>query len=120
MATYTTYAVAVWDGDRPGDDVAARAMFDTLYSQYVNRPYGEAPAPPTPRIDVYRQILLARYPQDAPDCPWSTRLANEVTGPLMYFVIKIEQYVKVSYFVAKVAADQGLVCFDLQWGKLRP
>ncbi|MFI5890119.1 hypothetical protein ACIA5D_08360 [Actinoplanes sp. NPDC051513] len=128
MATYVTYALAVWEGERPAGDQDARAVFDALYAQYVGRPRGEPAVPPTPRIEAYMRALLARYPQnltgdspvDPEASPWTTRLTHEVTGPLMYFPITISHYVKVSYSAAQLAAEHGLICYDLQWNKLRP
>ncbi|GAA2583924.1 hypothetical protein GCM10010435_72160 [Winogradskya consettensis] len=82
-----SYDLAVWDGDRPANDVAAAAKFDKLYDQYVEP---DDRVEPTARIAAYVRALLDRYPDidtDAgEDSPWSTGgLTGGASGPLVYF-----------------------------------
>jgi len=72
-----SYDLAVWEGDRPADDVSAASEVERLYDRYIA---SEDRAEPTARIAAYVAALLERYPdigtEAGADSPWST-------GPLM-------------------------------------
>jgi len=54
-----SYDLAVWEGDRPADDAAARQEYLHLYDRYID---SRDLQPPTPRIAAYVRALLDRYP----------------------------------------------------------
>lgn len=116
-----SYDLAVWEGERPANDLAAAAEFQRLYDRYIDS--GE-PSAPTPRIAAYALALLDRYPDISTpageDSPWSTSpLMNEASGPLMYFPMVGNRCDEVSAWAAQLAAEHGLNCYDPQWNQLR-
>ena len=116
-----SYDLAVWEGDRPADDVAAAAEFQSLYERYIES--GE-PVEPTARIAAYVAALLDRYPDidtDAgADSPWSTGpLLSEASGPLVYFPMVWSRCDEVSAWAARLADEHGLNCYDPQKNQLR-
>ena len=116
-----SYDLAVWEGDRPANDLAAAAEFKLLYDRYV----GSADnTEPTARIVAYVGALLDRYPDigtDAgEDSPWSTApLMNEAGGPLVYFPMVWSRSEEVSAWAAQLAEEHGLNCYDPQANQLR-
>ncbi len=116
-----SYDLAVWESERPANDLAAAEEFQRLYDRYIAS--GE-PLAPTPRIAAYTQALLDRYPdistQAGEDSPWSTSpLTNEARGPLMYFPMVWSRCDEVSAWAAQLAAEHGLNCYDPQRNQLR-
>jgi hypothetical protein len=116
-----SYDLAVWEGDRPANDVAAAAELELLYSQYFE---SEEPVEPTPRIVAYLAALLARYPDIGPDTgdnsPWASGpLLSEARGPLVYFPMVWSRCDEVSAWAAQLAADHALNCYDPQKDQLR-
>ncbi|MEU3573942.1 hypothetical protein AB0E96_36835 [Kitasatospora sp. NPDC036755] len=117
-----SYDLAVWEGERPGDDAAAGALFDDLYRQYVGTDAGH---PPTPAIAAYVALLLERWPDLTRDehdvSPWSTGpLIGEAAGPLVCFPMRWSMADEASAVAAGIAASLGLVCYDPQTRRLRP
>jgi hypothetical protein len=117
-----TYDLAVWEGERPDESDAAE-VFSALYDRYIAG--GESP--PTPAIRAYVQALLVRWhemgdPRDVDDTsPWSDApLMNNASGPIIYFAMRYSMADEVSAACAQMAAERGLVCFDVQWARLRP
>jgi hypothetical protein len=45
---------------------------------------------------------------------------RDASGPLLYFPLVYSQCDEASGWAAQLAGDHGLVCYDLQIGKLRP
>lgn len=122
---YATRCLAVWEGGRPSDDLAAGQAYEELYSHFVHRsgwedrsPY----APATERIAAYVAALLDRWPnptRDQDDHPvWDDGLIGNGTGPLVYFGVRWNVAEEVPAFAAQVATSMGLVCFDVSRGKL--
>lgn len=120
-----TYDLAVWEGDRP-DESDAAATFAALYDRYIG---GDDPRriPPTPAIRAYVESLLDRWyemgdPRDIDGTsPWSDApLMNNAQGPIIYFAMRYSMADEVSAACAQMAAERGLVCFDVQWNQLRP
>jgi hypothetical protein len=117
-----SYDLAVWEGDRPADDAAALATFKALRERYA----GEGRTPPTPRIRAYVEALLERWidlteDDDEERSPWSTGpLIEEASGPIIHFPMVYSRCKEVSAGAARIAAEHGLVCFDLHLGLLRP
>ena len=117
-----SYDLAVWEGDRPASDAMAGEEFGQLYDRYIGS--GDL-LPPSPRIAAYVRSLLDRYPDiddDAgEDSPWADGpLMGDASGPLLYFPLVYSQCDEASAWAAQLARDHGLVCYDLQIGKLRP
>jgi hypothetical protein len=113
-----SYDLAVWEGDRPSDDVVAAARYESLMEQMESGELGD----PTPRIRAYVNALLARWPDidEAEDSPWaSSPLMGEASGPLVYFPMVFSRADEASTFAAGLARDHGLVCFDPQMECLR-
>ncbi|WP_416905178.1 hypothetical protein [Micromonospora echinospora] len=115
-----SYDLAVWEGDTPTDDEAAGAAYDALYQRY----FESEEQPPTPRIRTYVDAVAARWPDlyghDPQLYPLSNGLIDEASGPMVYFTIPFSRSDEVSSAAARMAADHGLVCYDPQWGHLRP
>lgn len=117
-----SYDLAVWEGERPADGVAARHFFLGLYDRYIG---GEVDQPPTERIAAYVAALLERWcdlTEDEEDTsPWSTGpLINEASGPLIYFPMRWSMAEEASTYAVALAESMGLVCFDPQQDRLRP
>jgi hypothetical protein len=116
-----SYDLAVWEGDRPADDVAAASDFECLYDRYIA---SEAPAEPTARIALYVAALLERYPdigtEAGADSPWSTGpLMGGACGPLVYFPMVWSRCDETSAWAARLAGEHGLHCYDPQVQRLR-
>jgi hypothetical protein len=116
-----SYDLAVWEGDRPADDVAAAAEFQRLYDRYIE---SDDLAQPTARVAAYVAALLDRYPDIGTDAgeesPWSTGpLMSEARGPLVYFPMVWSRCDEVSAWAAKLAEEHELNCYDPQWDQLR-
>ncbi|MEV8516875.1 hypothetical protein [Dactylosporangium sp. NPDC051484] len=116
-----SYDLAVWEGDRPANDVAAAAEFERLYDRYIE---SDDAAEPTARIAAYVTALLDRFPdigtEAGADSPWSTGpLMGEASGPLVYFPMVWSRCEEVSAWAAHLAEEHGLNCYDPQWNQLR-
>ncbi len=119
-----TYDLAVWEGDRPNDG-GGGADFQALYDRYIGSDHDIVP--PTPAIRAYVEALLDRWyemddPRDVDDLsPWTDApLMTDASGPIIYFGIRHSMADEVSAECARMAAERGLVCFDVQWNRLRP
>ncbi len=119
-----TYDLAVWEGERPHES-AAGATFTALYDQYIGQD-DSTPLEPTPAIRAYVEALLDQWyemgdPRDVDDTsPWSTApLIDNARGPIIYFAMRYSMANEVSAACARMAAERGLVCFDIQWNELR-
>ncbi|MFY1689026.1 hypothetical protein [Plantactinospora sp. WMMB782] len=117
-----THDLAVWEGDQPTDDVAGAAAFVQLYGRYIG---ADEAVPPTPRVRAYVEALLDRWidlTEDEDDVsPWSDGpLINNASGPIVYFAMRYSLAEEVSVEAARMAVERGLVCFDVQWDRLRP
>jgi hypothetical protein len=115
------YDLAVWEGDRPANDVAAAAEFERLYDRYIEC---DELVEPTARIVAYVTALLDRYPDIATgageDSPWSTGpLMSEASGPLVYFPMVWSRCDDVSAWAVQLAEEHGLNGYDPQWAQLR-
>ncbi|WP_329201447.1 MULTISPECIES: hypothetical protein [unclassified Streptomyces] len=117
-----SYDLAVWEGERPADDMTAGRIFNELYDLYID---AELDEPPSERIAAYVAALLERWcditEDDEDTSPWSTGpLIGEARGPLIYFPMRWSMAEKASAYAAAVADSMGLVCFDVQQDRLRP
>ncbi|MGW8799942.1 hypothetical protein ACWGN9_23100 [Streptomyces sp. NPDC055775] len=117
-----SYDLAVWEGDRPADDRAARQNFSDLYDRYLD---GEAGEPASERIATYVSSLLERWRDITEDeeetSPWSVGpLIDSASGPLIYFGMSWSMAEEASAYSAALAESLGLVCFDVQQDRLRP
>ncbi|MET8406268.1 hypothetical protein [Streptomyces sp900116325] len=117
-----SYDLAVWEGDRPANDRAARRIFSDLYDRYLD---GEAREPASERIATYVSTLLERWrdiTEDAEETsPWSVGpLIGSASGPLIYFGMSWSMAEEASAYSATLAKSLGLVCFDVQQNRLRP
>jgi hypothetical protein len=116
-----SYDLAVWEGDRPANDVDAAAEFGRLHDRFMA---SDDAVQPTVRIVGYINALLDRYPDigtaAGADSPWSTApLLGEASGPLVYFPMVWSRCTEVSAWAAGVAEAHGLNCFDPQREQLR-
>ncbi|MEV4641459.1 hypothetical protein AB0J80_29355 [Actinoplanes sp. NPDC049548] len=102
-----SYDLAVWEGDRPANDIAAHAEFERLYEHYIE---SDTPVAPTPRIAAYVEALLARVPD---------LTVNEGRGPFLYFPVVWSRCEENSQWAAQLAKEHGLNCYDPQWDRLR-
>jgi len=129
-----SFDLAVWDGERPETDQAALDVYRLLIEQWHGdgmverleaKMRGEkTDHDPTPAIARYVASLLDRWPDittdEGVDSPWSDGpLINNATGPFFYFGMVWSMAEEASGFAARVAEEQGLVCFDPQAEALR-
>ena len=117
-----SYDLAVWEGERPADDWAARQEYRRLYDRFIG---SRDLRPPTPQIAACVRALLDRYPEDdtpeGEDSPWAGGpLIRCASGPFLYFPMVYSQCDGASAWAAQVSREHGLVCFDPQTGQLRP
>jgi hypothetical protein len=95
-----SYDLAVWEGDRPADNVIAGEVFTQLYDRYIDP---DQDLQPSPRIAEYVAGLLARWvdlTEDEDDTsPWSTGpLIREAAGPFIYFPMRYSMAEEASAF----------------------
>ncbi|GHF87056.1 hypothetical protein GCM10018790_75720 [Kitasatospora xanthocidica] len=116
-----SYDLAVWEGERPDGDAAARVVFTDLYGEFM----GGRGVKPTAQIRQYVEVLVARWPDLIPDdededaSPWSDGpLIGNASGPLFYFKMVFSKYQEAATFAVEVARSSGLICFDPQDGRL--
>jgi hypothetical protein len=110
-----SYDIAVWEGDRPTDDQNAGSTYDELYQRYLESEENEEP--PNPRIKAYVDALLERYPDDAEDGVWSVS-QDDGSGPIVYLTVLYSRAEEVSEYAGELATRHGLVCFDVQTGRV--
>jgi hypothetical protein len=116
-----SYDLAIWEGDRPVDNATACEEYRLLHDRQIR----SESEPPTPRIGAYVCALLDRYPdidtEAGEGSPWATGpLMGEASGPFLYLPLVYSRCNEASAWIARLAQDQGLVCYDPQAGKLRP
>lgn len=112
-----TYDMAVWEGERPASDEQAGEIFSALYDRYLESEGLDVS--PTDRIRHYVEALLERWPDDE-DGPWATSpLMDEASGPIIYFPMSYSRADEVSAYCAQIAAEHRLICFDVQWNRMR-
>jgi hypothetical protein len=116
-----SYNLAVWEGERPDSDAAARVVFTDLRGEFT----GGRGVEPTARIRKYVETLVARWPDLSPDdededaSPWSDGpLIGNANGPLFYFGMVFSKYQEAAAYAVDVARSLGLNCFDPQDGRL--
>ncbi|HEY1692984.1 MAG TPA: hypothetical protein VGG39_12530 [Polyangiaceae bacterium] len=117
-----SYNLAVWEGSLSTTDGDAALEFDRLFARYME---GDAKEPPSQAIAAFVAAITSEYPDivDLPDEKvddgvWSDGpLLDDASGPLFYFGVVGSFVEDVVPFVTRVAAEQGLVCFDPQEGK---
>lgn len=117
-----SYGLAVWEGSRPADEVAARETFLALKALH-QRP-GTPPSAPTAAIRRYVDALLEKWPDitdvGGEDSPWADGpLLGNASGPLFHFALRARDAEEVAAFCCELATDFGLVLLDLQTGALR-
>ena len=78
------------------------------------------------KIQSFVAKLLDRWaetdaePEADKGCPWVDRpLISNASGPLIYLTVRKSEASEVVPYVIRVAAQNGLVCFDPQIGELR-
>ncbi len=62
-----SFDLAIWEGERPADDVAAGSAFDEMFQRYDDE---DPETPATDRIAAYCETLTRRWPDDD-TAPWS-------------------------------------------------
>ncbi|MFC9337394.1 hypothetical protein ACFT0G_02990 [Streptomyces sp. NPDC057020] len=117
-----SYDLAVWEGERPASDRAARRVLSDLYDRYLD---GEDLESPSERIAAYVTALLERWCDITEDevgtSPWSVGpLISGASGPLIYFAMGWSMAEEASAHAADVADKMGLICFDVQQDRLGP
>jgi hypothetical protein len=111
-----SYDIAVWEGDRPDSADEAAAVFADLAERYLE---GDED-PPTEEIAAYVEALLDRWPGDDEDSPWASSRTGDASGPVLCVYIVDGREEDVLGYVADLAQEQGLVCYDLQEERLLP
>ena len=117
-----SYDLAIWEGNRPASDAAASNEYKRLVDGHIRSGNLQ---PPIPQIVAFVGALLDRHPEidteAGDDSPWATGpLMGEASGPFLYLPLVHSQCEQASAWVAELAQEHGLVCYDPQAGKLRP
>lgn len=114
-----SYDLAVWDGERPRDDIQAGSVYDELYERYLES--DEGVVSPAPRIAAYVEALVERYPDEIDgSVVWtSPPVIDEASGPIVYLLMSFSEAEEVSEYAASLARERGLVCYDPQGECLR-
>jgi hypothetical protein len=118
-----SFTIAVWEGPRPRTNQEGAAESARLNARYLD---GKA-VKPSASIKAFIAAITAKYPDltDLPDDQvddgvWSDGpLIGNASGPYFYFGIVWSRAEEVAAFVARIAREQGLVCFDPQSEELR-
>ena len=119
-----SFDLAVWEGSRPLTNEAGLEEFKRLYAKYLEEGVSEEPSA---RVKAFIAAITEKYP-DIVDLPedqvddgvWSdSPLMSNASGPLFYVCVRWSRAEDVAPFVADVAREQGLICFDPQSGELR-
>jgi hypothetical protein len=113
-----SYDIAVWQGERPLDDDTALDMWVELAERYLEG----VEEPPTPEIARFVEALLARWPDldESSDGPWASSRTGDASGPVLCVNIVPDRQDETSVYVAELARQHGLICFDPQQDRLRP
>ncbi len=118
-----SYDLAIWMGDRPKDDAAAAATFESLHAKYLS---GVTTLAPAPTMLAFLAELTKRYPdltelddEDVDDGVWSDApLVNNASGPLLYLGIVHSRVDEVVPHIVACATARNLVVFDPQVGRV--
>jgi hypothetical protein len=119
-----SYDLAVWEGERPASDADALDEFNERMD--TQEAPGNEPAEPTPAIRALVAELLTKFPEnddvnDDKPAFWSVQpIIGDADGPSIYLCMPFSVADEVSAYVAKVARERGLVCFDPQMEALLP
>jgi len=113
-----SYNLAVWEGDRPADHRAATTTFRAMYAEYAAAG-GDTRGAPTTRLRAFVHALLDQWPDITDDLhddsPWAAGpLMREAIGPFMCLAIMQAQRRPAGSFVAQIAREHGLICYDPQ------
>jgi hypothetical protein len=112
--------LAVWEGRRPDSDDEAIEIFAELAERYLE----EDEVPATPKIARFVEALVQRWGdlEDTEDSPWATGGTGDASGPVLQINIRDdgERVGEVSAYVAELAQEHGLVCYDFQEDRVRP
>ncbi|MFD8279384.1 hypothetical protein ACFV47_09280 [Streptomyces solisilvae] len=113
-----SYDLAVWEGERPADNVAVGKAF-TLYSCHIAVDEGFQPSP---CIAECVAGLLARLVDRTQGkegiSPWSMGpLIRDAAGPFIYFSKRYSMAEEASAYVAELAASMGLACYGPRLGR---
>jgi hypothetical protein len=117
---WVSYDLVVWVGRRPADAAAADERYEELMDLLDS---GGDNSPPNPRLVAYSQALLRRWPDldESDDSPWVVSpLIADAVGDVFPFAIDSERVDEVAAYAARLAEEQGLVCYDPQEGAVRP
>lgn len=114
-----SFDYAVWDGPRPVDDAAAKAVFDRLWDA-VGEIRG-ADVPPTAALDRFIADLEHRWPRDADDEPWAlSPIRPTARGPFLMLHFSGAATAEDVTWVDARACERGLVRFDPHHSQLYP
>ena len=106
-----SFDLAIWAGDQPANNQAARSTFDLLMENW------EEPVPPDPRVVKCMKEITGFYPDD-----WRGMILGSVWtsppltphGSILYMNLRWGVSNNVMDVVASTAHKHGLICFDPQ------
>ncbi|MEV4753880.1 hypothetical protein AB0J86_02005 [Micromonospora sp. NPDC049559] len=112
-----SYDLAVWEGPWPTDEAEGGAVYERLCDKYME----DEEVAPTPRVLAYATALAERWADltGVETSRWGPMI-DSVSGPMIYLTIPYGRSKELSAEAARLAAEHGLVCYDPQWGHLRP
>ena len=114
------YQLVVWEGEKPASDAAASERCRELMDTYF---VGEG-VEPTPAIAEFVAALTALWPDEGPGwdaSPWKvTPLIDEASGPVLFLNMRFGMGEQVSFQIAEMAEERGLVTFDTYIRVMRP
>jgi hypothetical protein len=116
------YQLLIWEGPRPKNDAEAGEKCREMFRRYFVGKGFE----PTPAIREFVKALTTRWPEDdksfgSDESPWKfPPLIDEATGPALFLNLRFGIGERVAYEMAEMAAERGLVAFDLYMEIVRP
>ncbi|SEG56189.1 hypothetical protein SAMN04489712_106292 [Thermomonospora echinospora] len=116
-----SYDLAVWEGNPPADDREALSVHLALFDEYLEADIGEL-LPGNPLVKEFVTAMAERWPDSlGEDTPWSAGAPDEgsAAGPIAYLAISYSRAEEVAAYAESVAAELGLICFDINQGRLR-
>ena len=107
-----SYDLAFWEGQEPRDDQEAAKTFAEIWGALEESTHTR---PVAPAIQSLVRQLEARWPREDQDSPWASfPLEGDADGGTLYVNLVFGRPDEDLQFMASVARELGVVCFDPQ------